>query len=213
MASRPAWTYDRKRVSKCSFEFDWNAGLSVSQKQKNIAALHSAIKRQKGEDALEISTKSLVEMGRSLSAFNLKLDGVLLECVYQSSKVFERGGPYLDLLEVKPKDAKRDERLQTSGKLIGFEYGSDKWPLEPTTAFYDYIYVKSALSQFSAEELMETLKNYDWFTDIEFNPNKSLNSQARAVALLKSLLMSDALFVLDDRDTYLTYHKKIVGNA
>ena len=213
MATRPAWKYDRGHVERESFDFEWNSGLSASQKKKNVAALHKSIMTKYGESTLEISTKSLEDMGRSLSAFNLKLDGVFIECVYQSSKVFENGGPYKDLLSVKPKEAKKDERLQTSGKLIGFDYNSMRWSLDPKTAFYDYVYVKGALSTFSVEQLKQTLDSYMWFTDIEFNPNKSLNTQARSVAILKAIIFNGDQSVLDNPETWKEYHKKLVGNA
>lgn len=213
MATRPAWAFYRGHVIRSEFDFDWNGGFAVSQKQKNIAALHDAIMKKYGENALEISTKSLDEMGRSLSAFNLKLNGVLLECVFQSSKVFEQGGPYRDLLNVSPKEAKRDERLKSSGKLIAFDYDSQRWELEPKTAFYDYIYVKSALSTFTVEQLKETLNNYVWFTDIEFNPNKSINSQARSVALLKAIVSSDTRSVLNNHEDWIEYHRRTVGKS
>lgn len=213
MATRPAWAFYRGHVIRSEFDFDWSGGFAVSQKQKNIAALHDAIMKKYGENALEISTKSLDEIGRSLSAFNLKLDGVLLECVFQSSKVFEKGGPFRDLLDMSPKEAKRNERLKSSGKLIAFDFDSQRWELEPKTAFYDYIYVKSALSTFTAEQLKETLDKYIWFTDIEFNPNKSINSQARSVALLKSIIINEAKSVADSSESWITYHKKTVGNA
>ena len=213
MTTRPAWAFYRGHVIKDEFGFDWNGGFAVSQKQKNIAALHDSIMKKYGENALEISTKSLDEMGRSLSAFNLRLDGILLECVFQSSKVFEKGGPYRDLLDVTPKQAKQDDRLTSSGKLTAFEYGSEIWKPEPKTAFYDYIYVKSALSTFTGAKLKETLEQYVWFTDIEFNPKKSINSQARSVALLKAIVMNDAQFVANDSKSFIAYHKKIVGSA
>ena len=213
MATRPAWAFYRGHVISSEFDFNWNGGFAVSQKQKNITALHDAIIKKYGENALEISTKSLDEMGRSLSAFNLKLDGVLLECVFQSSKVFEQGGPYRDLLNVSPKEAKRDERLKSSGKLIAFDYDSQRWELEPKTAFYDYIYVKSALSTFTVEQLKETLNNYVWFTDIEFNPNKSINSQARSVALLKAIVSSDTQSVLNNHEDWIEYHRRTVGKS
>lgn len=47
-----------------------------------------AIQKKFNENALEISTKSGNDFGQKLSAFVLKLDGVLLECMFQSSKVF-----------------------------------------------------------------------------------------------------------------------------
>ena len=206
MAVRPAWTYCNNRVEKCDFEFLWSGGFAVSQKRKNITALHGAIMKRFDENALEISTKSESEFGQRMSAFNLKLGGVLLECVFQSGKVFENGGPYLDMLEKSPKEAKRDERLKTSGKLISFEYGGKRWGLEPKSAFYDYLYIKSAFETFTEEEL-KSLDGYVWFTDIEFNPGKSINSQARSVALLKAVIADNAKVLLDDSEQWVIYHK------
>lgn len=143
-----------------------------------------------------------------MSAFTLKLNGVLLECVFQSGKVFVNGGPYKDLLDVSPKEAKRDERLRSSGKLIAFEYDSIRWPLEPKTAFYDFLYVKAALTEFSEEEL-RALDSYTWFTDIEFNPDKSINSQARSVAKLKAVTKDGAQQALSSPEMWIAYHKSV----
>ena len=206
MAVRPAWRYHGGIVEICDFEFQWNGGFAVSQKRKNIAALHGAIMRRFGENALEISTKSLSELGQRLSAFNLTLGGVILECVFQSGKVFENGGPYTDLLERSPKEAKRDERLKTSGKLTAFEYEGKRWGLEPRSAFYDHLYIKSVLEAFTEEE-PEALGGYVWFTDIEFNPGKSINSQARAAALLKAVRADGAKELLGDPEKWTKYHE------
>ena len=91
-------------VTTKPIEFSWSPGMAVSQKQKSIQALHSSAKELGvvGE-VLEISSKSEDELGRSLSAFNLKYKSkknlsVSVECLYQSSKVFEKGGPFRDLL-------------------------------------------------------------------------------------------------------------------
>lgn len=107
---------------------------------------------------MEVSTKGTEELEKKLSAFNLKIDGHLLECVFQSSKVFEKGGPYTDLLEMAPKEAKRDERLKTSGKLAAFRYQGMEWPLLPKTVFYDYIYYQAVRNALSEEEFLEMHK-------------------------------------------------------
>lgn len=52
-----------------NIEFKWVPGLSFQQKQRNVASMHSSI--PKSDRALEVSTKSTVELGRNLSAFNL----------------------------------------------------------------------------------------------------------------------------------------------
>lgn len=193
MAERPVYvpTTNVPYVRVYMIEFAWNAGQSATQKRKNIAALHDAFKMVIPEsNVLEISSKSLEPLGVSLSAFNLmkyvpSLDEkVPVECVYQGGKAFAAGGPYTDLYQAKPKDAKRDSRLKTSGMLKTFYYECENIPLKPATAFYDWIYVNAIMEN---PDLAEEITKYDAFTDIEFNPNKSSNCQARAAALYIAL--------------------------
>lgn len=188
VAIRPAWKITKTesfiKIVKKNFGFEFNPGFSVTQKRKNVIALHKAI----GENALEVSTKSEEELGRMLSAFNLRINGIPLECVFQSAKVYQYGGPYKDLLNVSPKDAKRDERHKSSGKLIYFEYEGKRFPLEPKTFFYDFIYIKAVKECIPLEEVKDIVQ-YSHFSDIEFNPKKSINCQAKSVAIIKAMLM------------------------
>ena len=208
MAERFYYYTENGSVRKRRAEFTWYSGFALSQKQKSIDSFHTEIKRQ-GRNPLEISTKSAVPLGVKLSAFNLELDGHLLECVFQSSKVFEKGGPFADLLEVSPKDAKRDERIKFSGKLTGFQYQGEDWPLEPKTVFYDWLYYNAVRSTFSNEEL-EELAQYDAFTDIEFNANKSLNTQARSAALVVLLFKQYKKLPALTKTDFLDLHRQLV---
>lgn len=172
-------------------EFSWNGGFAPSQKQKNIRALHGAFLAARPDArVLEISSKSMQENGPALSAFALVKyvpalgRSVPVENVFQAGKVFEHGGPYQDLLTVPPRDAKRDERLRTGGRLTGFYFDGRICPIRPETAFYDYLYISALLEN---PALAETVLSYDAFTDIEFNPQKSLNCQAAAAARFVSL--------------------------
>ncbi|MCM1090945.1 MAG: hypothetical protein NC092_07240 [Butyrivibrio sp.] len=210
MAKRPAWTIIDGCVTERMFEFAWNGGFAISQKRKNISALHDSILADCGQKALEISTKSTVTIGEELSAFHLKLDGIYLECIFQGSKKFENGGPFRDLYSVEPKMAKRDERLKCSGRLISFVYADVEWALTPKTAFYDYIYVK-ALVQEKGTGI--NLVEYDWFTDIEFNPEKSINCQARALTLYKLMQQENAFECLNDTNEWTRYHMQKVKYA
>ena len=110
-----------------------------------------------------------------------------VENVFQASKIFEYGGPFEDLLFIPPFKAKTDPRLRNSGKLIKFQYQDIEWPTngKPLSLFYDWIYIDS-LHKFP--ERIEQLKDYRAFTDIEFNPKKSLNCQARSVSILLSII-------------------------
>ena len=170
-------------------EFQYFNGFAISQKQKSIASFHAAICKEYPEfKVLEISSKSPIELGVSLSAFNLKInvDGKMipLENVFQSSKCFEFGGPYLDLLDKTPLEAKRDERLKSSGKLIAFQFENQQYPLFPKTLFYDWFYCQALVQN---KEILLKLIEYDAFTDIEFNHEKSINCQARSAAIAVSL--------------------------
>jgi hypothetical protein len=194
-------------------DFDWSPGMAVSQKQKSIASLHeAAIRNGLCVKPLEISSKSENTLGVSLSAFNLKgatrkRDQVFtVETLFQSSKVFEGGGPYRDLLSASSIDAKKDERLKDSGRLIDFDLFGEKWPLEPKTAFYDWIYINTLAKN---HLLADQLSQYDAFTDIEFNPKKSINCQAYSVALFRTLTMRSLISdIIGDRQAYFD----IIGN-
>ncbi len=172
-------------------EFQWHPGMAVSQKQKSIAALHASALAQQGIGrVLEVSSKSPEPLGVELSAFNLQFTTrrhgrrMSVECAFQGSKVFEHGGPFTDLFELTSREAKKDPRLQNSGRLLGFSFFGVPWSLEPQTAFYDWLYL-NALNR--RPELAEALLGYGAFTDIEFNPERSINCQAYSVALFVAL--------------------------
>ena len=218
MANRPIFTPDFNGfpyvVSK-DIEFKWYPGFAKSQMQKSIASLHEAAKKQGIEPILEISGKSASHLGVSLSAFNLPLrisngTKMSVECAYQGSKVFENGGPYHDLYQVKSRDAKTDERLKNSGKLIGFNFCGEDFPIEPKTVFYDWLYINGLYQ--NKKDLIQELDTFQGFSDIVFNPNRSLNCQARAAALYVSLskngLIDEQMF--SDIDYYLTV---LTGNT
>ena len=57
--------------------------------------------------------------------------------------------------------------------------------LEPRTFFYDWLYV-SALA--GHPELVNELEHRAAFTDIEFNPKRSINCQAHSVALFQGIV-------------------------
>ncbi|MDE0337669.1 MAG: hypothetical protein OXI80_08355 [Caldilineaceae bacterium] len=175
---------------------------------RTIESLHEAAKRQGIPSVLEISTKSSSKLGESLSAFELSLttpQGVTMsvESAYQGSKVFEDGGPFHDLYEVSSREAKRDPRLRNSGEVTAFEFCGQEFAIEPQTAFYNWLYM-TALSQREPPVLQE-LKRFKGFSDIAFNPKRSINCQARAVAVYVALNSSvpNMLQTLDDWDAYL----------
>ena len=199
MAIRPIFipTNDSKILFKeVDIEFKYYNGFALSQKAKCITSLHESSEIQGFHNILEVSTKSSKKLGHKLSAFNLMLEtneygSISIESAFQGSKVFEDSGPYNDIYYKDSLSAKRDERIKNSGNLKAFEFEGITWELEPKSAFYDWIYIKSLYPH--KEYIKDNLTQYDAFSDIEFNPKKSINCQARTCAILVSLINLDLL--------------------
>jgi hypothetical protein len=223
MAKRPVFipvTEGPALVSTALVDFEWFPGMALSQAQKSIESLHSAARGTLGVNTiLEISSKSKESLGVNLSAFNLMIKTLKherefsVECAYQASKVFERGGPFTDLLSKTSLEAKRDPRLNLHGRMTEFVFFKRAWPLEPRTAFYDWLYMNALHKhkEFAAEVL-----EYEAFTDIAFNPERSINCQAYAAALYSSLTRRHILDTpfLQDQERYLKTIKGMkVSNA
>jgi hypothetical protein len=226
-----------------NIEFDWHKGMSWQVRQRSSIAMAEAIMDKYKSQAeylriLEVSTKSTnYDLGVALSARNLlftdtKTQRTLpVENWFQASKQFTRDGitfgPYTDLLNVEPSQAKRFvnanldtktaeqyrgnplfEQVQSEiagASMSSFVFLGDEYPLEPKSSFYDYLYAK-ALNQEQNDALARAIGEYTTFTDIEFNPIKSgkvirFNTQARACAIFVALqqrdLLNDALESID----------------
>lgn len=202
MARRPVFVPDSDKpyVSELSLDFEYCSGSSIQQKQRSIASLHASyVAKFPSSRVLEVSSKSERDIGVRLSAFNLMIEhpgrgSYSVECAFQASKVFLHGGPYVDLLDASSRAAKTDRRLRKSGELVAFRYCEHEFPLEPKTYFYDWLYA-SALCR--DDKLVEQVMMFDAFTDIEHNPERSINCQARSVAkvvgLARAGLLEDAL--------------------
>ena len=215
MTSRPAFvpaSGNRPGVLTESFAFTWNTGFARSQKIKNVMALHRSILENHPEyTPLEISSKSTEPLGVAMSAFNLAAKGkksgerMTVESVFQASKVFQGNlGPHPEWYPLPSKEVR--DRVKAIGDipLTGFRFGKEEWPLMPSRLFYDWIYCKTLDLN---PEMVEALETYDCFTDIEFNPVRSINCQAYAVALYLSLKRCGVLAeALQSREAFTRFH-------
>lgn len=176
------------------FDIKWVNGLSMLQKQQNIEALHQAIFDRFSDEPnriAEMYTKSKTEIGRTLCSFNIKL--MISECdyafesVYQSSKVFGDGLfdtlQHAEWLILDGYEAKRrSQEIQLP--LAEFRFNDRSFPLIPKTMFFDWLYI-SFIKQYSLSFLNN---QYDYFTDIEFNPKKMVSTQANTVCKYRCLV-------------------------
>ena len=212
MAERPIFVpapESAELVKEVFLDLKWHPGFAAVQKKKNIIALHEAAASAGFAPLLEISTKSENKRGRHMSAFHMTVSTreygrIKLELAFQGSKVFEGGGPFTDLYgkgEGEIGQARRDPRLTGSGSLTGFRFEGVDFPTEPKTVFYDWLYC-SFLADY--RDWAEKLYVYAGFTDIEFNPGRSINCQARSAALFLSLLKRGRLdAVLDSPSRFV----------
>ncbi len=198
--------------------FERHVGFASRQKKKSIHDLHQVIRKKYGfNHVLELSSKSGNKLSFALSPSSLRLtnehDGqqYSVENAFQSSSVFEDGGPYTDLLSAPPRQAKKDERLMTSGELISYNYFGIEWSVEPLTTFYDWLYV-NALKQ--NPQLHEQVMQYQAFTDIEFNPKKSIHCSAYALAMFVALNKRELLDNVEDPTMFFNlYHEFKLSNT
>ena len=109
------------------------------------------------------------------------------------------------MLVVKKK-ANKDERVSKDFVITGFDFQGELWDNEPKTAFYDWLYINAVNQKLNndTEFLFENISGYSAFTDIEFNPKKSLNCQARSCAVFVSLVRKNLLSIaLESRESFL----------
>jgi len=100
--------------------------------------------------------------------------------------------------------SKKDQRIRNSGSIVGFKFDGRDFETEPKTFFYNWLYINT-LNLY--KDLGDKLMEFDAFTDIEFNPKKSLNCQAEAAAIYVSLRRQNLLDeALKDKDSF----KKVV---
>ena len=110
------------------------------------------------------------------------------------------------------RQTKGDERIQSSGRLLGFRFFGAEWELEPLTAFYDWLYINALRKQ---PDLVERVVQYSAFTDIEFNPTRSINCQAYSAALFMSLVNRGLIeYATSSKAAFLeTVRSAVVNNA
>ena len=212
MVTRPVFIPELNRLGvRVEYpSFAWNPGFSMTQKKKNVEALHFSIRNiDPTLHPLEISSRSDRLLGQQLSAFKLGVKTnhrfYSVESVYQASKVFENGiGPFPELYASDPLEVRNAIKEYETTPLKRYQYGNEVWKLNPTRAFYDWIYCR-ALSK--NPNLVSQLSEFNCFTDIAFNPVRAVNCQAYAVALYLSLKNSGVVEdALTSKEKFLKYH-------
>ena len=202
-ATRPLFVPDADGalVLEQALTFTWHPGMALAQQQRSVDEFHREAERRGFSPVLEVSTRSRSPLGVSLSAFNLRLHTsmvdhtVTVEAAFQSSKLYIEQGAPTYLLEWEDGRAIKARVREFQGEPItGFRFEEVDWPLIPTTAFYDFLYLRGLRDLCSNHsELEPEIMKYQGFTDIAFNPKRSLNCQARSLSLFVALGGSQGL--------------------
>lgn len=202
------WIPGQRAFEEKVIEFEWFSGMSWQQKQKSSLSMLLKLK-ESGYMPIEISRRSIdQDFGVQLSAFNLKLNKINVENIFQAYKKLNDGGPYLDLLHVNPKSAKNDCRIQTSESkkpclTYNIEYKNSKFYDDERVCEFCKNRLKRHLIGFTSNKtcwdinpksmfydaiyisallqnkhLSNRLIDYNAFTDIEFN-QKIVYSQVK----------------------------------
>ena len=137
---------------------------------------------------LEVSSRSPDSLGRQLSAMNLRAaddpQRRPVEAVYQAAKIYGAGGPATPARS--GYEAKRiDRERRRHGPLAGFEHAGRRWPLDTGTAFYDWLWARSALAAYGPK-IIERLQEYDGFTD-QFHRPGARACQAKTAAIVAGM--------------------------
>ena len=194
--------------------FTWleNSNTDRDILRKSMVNLHTAAGGNHGiHNILEASTAANTPLGKQLSAFNLEFDTpskrkITVEACYQGSKVFENGGAYHDLYDKTALQAKRDPRLKKSGKVIGFNFFGEMFPIQPATYFFNWLYTNTLVRHNS--NLVEQVVKHNGFTDMYYSERYGVNCQARALAIVAGLHKAGLVDgYLRDRAKFLGYMK------
>ena len=168
---------------------------------------HAAVEHGRPRLTLEISSRSSDRLGRDLSAMNLPAAGDLhgrsVEAVYQAAKCYGGGGPDTQLSQSGYEAKRRDRERRRQGPLAGFRHEGREWPPETGSAFYDWLWTRSALRH-CGHGVVERLQRYEGFTD-QFHRPGALACQAKAAAIVAGMGLARARAAIETPEAWLTH--------
>lgn len=188
-------------------------GKSNSAKCKSEISLHLNYNQVYSNKVLEVNPSSISFLGRQLSTTKLlkktKQGTMLLEYIYQASKVFTMGsgtvGPYIDTLYKHTISFIKNMTYLCKGKEeLRFQYEGLVFnkPRYHRSLFFDYLYLNVILEEDNERTLRRLLNSkYTAFSDLDASIDYS---PARSCAILLSLYKLDMLDEVKDYKRYLT---------
>ena len=168
---------------------------------------YSAVEYGRPRRTLEISSRSADRLGRDLSAMNLPADGDPhgrpVEAVYQAAKCYGDGGPDTHVSRSGYEAKHHDRERRRQGPLAGFRHEGRQWPPETGSAFYDWLWTRSAL-RCCGHGVVERLQRYDGFTD-QFHRPGAVACQAKTAAIVAGMGLSRARAAIETPEAWLRH--------
>ena len=168
---------------------------------------YAAVEHDRPQRTLEISSRSSDRLGRDLSAMNLPAagdpHGRSVEAVYQAAKCYGDGGPDTRLSRSGYEAKHHDRERRRQGPLAGFQHEGRQWPPETGSAFYDWLWTRSALRH-CGHGVVERLQRYEGFTD-QFHRPGAVACQAKTAAIVAGVGLSRARAAIETPEAWLRH--------
>ena len=166
---------------------------------------HAARDRPPAGRSLEISSRSRDPLGLELSAMNLPAAGDprrrSVEAVYQAAKCYGGGGPDTPGCDSGYAAKRRDRERRRDGPLSAFEHQGRRWPTETGSAFYDWLWTRSAIERWGIE-VVDRLQEYGAFSD-QFHHAGALACQAKTAAMAAGMGRARAQAAIESPEAWL----------
>ena len=166
---------------------------------------HAARGRPPAGRSLEISSRSRDPLGRDLSAMNLPAAGDPrrrpVEAVYQAAKCYGGGGPDAPGCDSGYAAKRRDRERRRDGPLAAFEHEGRRWPTETGSAFYDWLWTRSAIERWGIG-VVDRLREYGAFSD-QFHHAGALACQAKTAAVVAGMGRARAQAAIESPEAWL----------
>ena len=174
---------------------------------------HAARGRPPAGRSLEVSSRSRDPLGRELSAMNLPAAGDPrgrpVEAVYQAAKCYGGGGPDASGCDSGYAAKGRDRERRRDGPLAAFEHEGRRWPAESGSAFYDWLWTRSAIARWGIG-IVDRLREYGAFSD-QFHHAGALACQAKTAAMVAGMGQARVQAAIESPEAWLRETRGLAG--
>ena len=124
-----------------------------------------------------------------------------VEAVYQAAKCYGGGGPDAPGCDSGYAAKRRDRERRRAGALSAFEHQGRRWPTETGSAFYDWLWTRSAIARWGIG-IVDRLQEYTAFSD-QFHQAGAMACQAKTAAMVAGMGRARAQAAVESPEAWL----------